>query len=73
MKMFKVFVNNSMKRTMMADTRVMYLQLDRGDEVDCICDQDCDVQSFEARKDGSYVLTQNKEGALSLRYSSEEE
>jgi len=73
MKLFKVFVNNSMKRTMMADTRVMYLYLERGDEVDCVCDQDGDVQSFKARKSGSYLLRQSKEGRLSLSYSEEEE
>jgi len=73
MKLFKIFVNNSLRKTMMADTRIMYLQLKRGDEVDCICDQDGDVQSFEARRDGSHMLSQSKEGRLSLNFSADEE
>jgi len=73
MKVFKVFVNGVMKKTMMAQTRVMLLNLERGDDVDCACDQDGDLQSFIAKKDGTYQLCQSKEGQLSMRLSEEEE
>lgn len=73
MKLFKVFVNGVMKKTMMADTRIMILSLDRNDEVDCACDQDGDLQTFTAKRNGTYQLQQSKEGVLALKLSEEEE
>ena len=72
MKMWKVFVDGVMKRTLMEPNRLMVLNLKKWSDVDVICDVSNDLQSFIAKKDGLYQLSLNKERVFTMTLSKDE-
>lgn len=66
MKMWKVFVDGIMKRTLMEPNRLMILALEKHSEIDVVCDTDGDLQSFTTKRCGTFQLSLNKEGAFKL-------
>lgn len=58
---------------MMHETRMMYLSLDKNDELDVVCDSTDEAYSFSIPKSGEYLLSTDKQNNFYLKKAGEDD